>query len=136
MPKGHQLGEFGQWSPCRRECELIDPSAAMGVVGVADTPLDERLNALAESVAATVEDEDTAGAIIEALAAAADAYQAGDIEAAHAQMHDALEILAALADAADGDLKPTLEALATELGACMEETAGILLGDHIQARLG
>lgn len=103
---------------------------------MADAPLDERLNALAESVAAAVDDQDTAGAIIEALAAAADAYQAGDIEAAHEQMHDALEILAELADAADGDTKQTFEALATELGACMEETAGILLGDHIQARLG
>ena len=103
---------------------------------MADLPLDERLNDLAESVATTVEDEDAAGAIIEALAAAADAYQAGDIETAHEQMHDALEILAALADAADGDTKKTLEALATELGACMEETAGVLLAGHIQARMG
>ena len=99
-------------------------------------PLDERLQALAESVATTIEDEDTVGAIIEALAAAADAFQTGDVESAHEQMHAALEILAALAEAADGDTKQSLEALATELGACMEETAGVLLGNHVQARLG
>lgn len=103
---------------------------------MADIPLDERLNAIAESVAVTIEDEDTAGAIIEALAAAADAYQAGDVETAHEQMHAALEILAALAEAADGDLKQALEGIATELGACMEETAGVLLGNHVQSRLG
>lgn len=101
-----------------------------------DMPLDERLHALAESVAATIEDEDTADAIIETLAAAADAYQAGDAESAHEQMHAALEILAALAEAAEGDAKQSLEALATELGACMEETAGVLLGNHVQSRLG
>jgi hypothetical protein len=103
---------------------------------VADTPLDERLNAIAESVATTVEDEDAAGAIIEALAAAADAYQTGDIETAHEQMHDALEILAELADTAEGDTKQAIEDIGKQIGACMEETAGILLGDHIQDRLG
>jgi glutamate-1-semialdehyde aminotransferase len=103
---------------------------------VADPPLDERLNGIADAVAETVEDADTAGAIIETLAAAADAYQAGDIESAHEQMHAALEILAALAEAADGDAKQSLEALASELGACMEETAGVLLANHVQSRLG
>ena len=103
---------------------------------MADLPLDERLNAIAESVAATIVDEDSAGAIIEALAAAAAAFQAGDIETAHGQMHDALEAVAELAEAADSDTKPGLEAIATDIAACMEETAGILLGNHIQDRLG
>lgn len=103
---------------------------------MADTPLDERLQTLAEFVAATINDEDTAGAIIGALSAAADAYQAGDVESAHEQMHAALEILAQLAEAADGELKRTLEDIATELGACMEETAGILLSNHVQRALG
>ena len=103
---------------------------------MADIPLDERLATIAESVAATVDDEDTAGAIIEALTAAADAYQTGDVESAHEQMHAALEILAALAEAADGELKQALEAIASELGTCMEETAGILLGNHVQRALG
>lgn len=103
---------------------------------MADLPLDERLTTLADSVATTVEDEDTAAAIIENLAAAADAFQAGDVESAHEQMHAALEILAQLAEAADGDLKQNLEAIATELGACMEETAGVLLGNHVQRALG
>lgn len=103
---------------------------------MADLPLDERLNSIADTVTATVEDEDAAGAIIEALSAAADAYQAGDIETAHAQMHDALEIVAELADTADGDTKQALDEIGRQIGACMEETAGILLGNHIQDRLG
>lgn len=102
---------------------------------MADLPLDERLNSIADTVAETVDDEDAAGAIIEALSAAADAYQAGDIETAHAQMHDALEIVAELAEAADGDTEPPLEAIAKDIAACMEETAGVLLGNHIQDRL-
>lgn len=102
---------------------------------MADLPLDERLYSIADTVAETVDDEDAAGAIIEALSAAADAYQTGDIETAHAQMHDALEIVAELAEAADGDTKPPLEAIAKDIAACMEETAGVLLGNHIQDRL-
>lgn len=103
---------------------------------MADLPLDERLNSIAETVAATVDDRDPAAAIIEALAAAAAAYQAGDIESAHEQMHGALEVVAELAEAADGDIKQALETIGQQIGACMEETAGILLCSHIQDHLG
>lgn len=102
---------------------------------MADLPIDERLIGIADTVSVTVEDGDAAAAIIEALTAAADASQAGDIETAHAQMHDALEIVAELADDADGDTKQALEAIGQQIGACMEETAGVLLGNHIQDRL-
>lgn len=104
---------------------------------MADMPLDERLEALADIVAMTVEDETASDDITAALDAAADAVREGDMEAAHEALTAATTRVAELVEALPaGEAKDTLEQAARELGRVMEETAGGILDTRVRQALG
>lgn len=104
---------------------------------MADMPLDERIEALADIVAMTVEDDTTSDEITAALDTAADAVREGDMETAHEALTAAAARVAGLVEAApDGEAKDTLEQVAKELGRTMEDTAGGILNDRVRQALG